>query len=137
MSLLRLGKRPAAPKEAAAVPLVFEPRLSLAPPLRAVDRGPRVTPMRRRAARFHLRDPRLQHPMTRLENHPEKNVIQVQLKQNDVLQGLSDEGRAELAAQLVVVDSKKGDLLLHQGVREMEQYFILDGILKRVVSNPE
>lgn len=75
--------------------------------------------------------------MTRLENHPEKNVIQVQLKQNDVLQGLSDDGRAELAAQLVVVDAKKGDLLLHQGVREMEQYFILDGILKRVVSNPE
>ncbi|HSI59004.1 MAG TPA: Crp/Fnr family transcriptional regulator [Ideonella sp.] len=75
--------------------------------------------------------------MTRLENHPEKNVIHVQLRQNDVLKDLSEAGRAELASQLVVVDGKKGDLLLHQGVREMEQYFILDGILKRVVSNPE
>ena len=28
-------------------------------------------------------------------------------------------------------------MLLHQGVREMEQYFILDGILKRVVANKE
>ncbi len=31
----------------------------------------------------------------------------------------------------------KGDVLLHQGVREMEQYFILDGMLKRVVSNAQ
>lgn len=37
----------------------------------------------------------------------------------------------------MIVDGNKGDFLLHQGVREMEQYFILDGILKRVVSNPE
>ncbi|MBC7604571.1 MAG: Crp/Fnr family transcriptional regulator, partial [Ramlibacter sp.] len=31
----------------------------------------------------------------------------------------------------------KGDVLLNQGVHEMEQYFILEGILKRVVSNRE
>ena len=34
----------------------------------------------------------------------------------------------------VVVDCAKGDSLLDQGVHEMEQYFILDGILKRVVA---
>ena len=44
---------------------------------------------------------------------------------------------AELESHLVIVDCNKGDFLLHQGVHEMEQYFILDGILKRVVSNPE
>ena len=75
--------------------------------------------------------------MTTLANHPEKNVIRLQLKQNEVLQGLSDEDRAELEPHLVIVDSNKGEFLLHQGVREMEQYFILDGILKRVVSNKE
>ena len=37
----------------------------------------------------------------------------------------------------MIVDGHKGDFLLYQGVREMEQYFILDGILKRVVSNKE
>ena len=36
-----------------------------------------------------------------------------------------------------VYDGAKGDFLLHQGMHEMEQYFILDGILKRVVSNKD
>ena len=75
--------------------------------------------------------------MTMLRDHPERNVIRVQLKQNVVLQGLDDEDCAELEPHLVIVDGHKGDFLLHQGVREMEQYFILDGILKRVVTNEE
>jgi CRP/FNR family transcriptional regulator, dissimilatory nitrate respiration regulator len=75
--------------------------------------------------------------MTLLAQHPEKNVIRLQLRQNVVLQALSEEARAELEPHLVIVDGHKGDFLLHQGVREMEQYFILDGILKRVVSNTE
>jgi CRP-like cAMP-binding protein len=74
---------------------------------------------------------------TSLANHPERNVIRVQLRQNAVLQPLTDPDRAELEADLVIVDASKGDFLLHQGVREMEQYFVLDGILKRVVSNAE
>jgi len=75
--------------------------------------------------------------MTLLAQHPERNVIRLQLRQNVVLRGLSEDDRAELEPHLVVVEGNKGDFLLHQGVREMEQYFILDGILKRVVSNPE
>ena len=75
--------------------------------------------------------------MTLLANHPERNVINLQLKQNVALEGLNEEDRAELEPHLVIVDCNKGDFLLHQGVREMEQYFILDGILKRVVSNKE
>ena len=75
--------------------------------------------------------------MTLLAQHPEKNVIRLLLMQTAVLQGLNEDDRAELEPHLVVIDGNKGDFLLHQGVREMEQYFILDGILKRVVSNPE
>lgn len=75
--------------------------------------------------------------MTLLANHPERKVISLQLKQNVALEGLNEEDRAELEPHLVIVDCNKGDFLLHQGVREMEQYFILDGILKRVVSNKE
>ena len=74
---------------------------------------------------------------TLLENHPEKTLIRVQLRQNVLLQDLSDDDREELDAHLSVVDCSKGDFLLHQGVRDMEQYFILEGILKRVVSNAE
>lgn len=75
--------------------------------------------------------------MSAVESHPDKNVIRVQLTQNSVLRGLSGEERAALERLLTVVDCGKGDYLLHQGVHDMEQYFVLDGILKRVVANPQ
>lgn len=70
-------------------------------------------------------------------DHPDRNVIRVQLGQNTVLKGMTAEQSAELESHLVILDCQKGDFLLDQGVYEMEQYFILDGILKRVVSNRE
>jgi CRP-like cAMP-binding protein len=75
--------------------------------------------------------------MPSLSSHPERNVIRLELKQNAILDGLSDDDRAQLEPHLDIVDAHKGEFLLHQGVREMEQYFILDGILKRVVSNKD
>ncbi|TWO68985.1 Crp/Fnr family transcriptional regulator [Caenimonas sedimenti] len=75
--------------------------------------------------------------MTQLAQHPERNVIRLQLKQNGVLAELDDAARAELEPHLSIFDGSKGDFLLYQGVREMEQYFLIDGILKRVVANPE
>ena len=75
--------------------------------------------------------------MSTIENHPEKNIIRVQLTQNAVLSELTNDERKELEQLLAVVDCSKGDFLLHQGVTDMEQYFVLDGILKRVVSNDQ
>jgi CRP/FNR family transcriptional regulator, dissimilatory nitrate respiration regulator len=75
--------------------------------------------------------------MSSVENHPEKNIIRVQLTQNVVLSKLSADERHELEQLLTVVDCHKGDFLLHQGVHDMEQYFVLDGILKRVVENEQ
>lgn len=75
--------------------------------------------------------------MTLVATHPEKNVIRVQLKQNLVLKELRDSEMAALEPFLTIVNYQKGDLLLNQGVHEMEQYFILDGVLKRVVTSQE
>ena len=75
--------------------------------------------------------------MQTVQDHPEKNIIRVQLAQNIVLKGMTAEQAAELETHLNVVDCHKGDALLAQGVHEMEQYFILDGILKRVVANQQ
>ena len=75
--------------------------------------------------------------MSTVATHPETNVIRLQLKRNDVLGDLDDAGREELENLLVVADCGKNDVLVLQGVRNMEQYFILDGMLKRVVSTPE
>jgi CRP-like cAMP-binding protein len=75
--------------------------------------------------------------MSSVQDHPERNVIRVQLAQNIVLKGMNSGQSAELEPHLVVMDCQKGDSLLDQGVHEMEQYFILDGILKRVVTNTQ
>lgn len=75
--------------------------------------------------------------MTPLSSHPEHLVLRAQLQHNEALKDMPEADRLELERYLVVVDGAKGEFLLHQGVREMEQYFILDGVLKRVVSNAE
>lgn len=75
--------------------------------------------------------------MTSLVHHPERNVIRLQLKQNEILRELSEDDRTELESHLAIFDGNKGDFLLYQGVHEMEQYFIIDGILKRVVANKD
>ena len=76
-------------------------------------------------------------PAIPLQAHPERNVIRAQLAQNVVLKEMLDAEREELEPHLQVVDCAKGDTLLDQGVHEMEQYFVLDGILKRVVANAD
>jgi CRP-like cAMP-binding protein len=76
-------------------------------------------------------------PAISLQAHPERNVIRAQLAQNVVLKEMLDAEREELEPHLQVVDSAKGETLLDQGVHEMEQYFVLDGILKRVVANAD
>src|SRR3970040_2151445 len=75
--------------------------------------------------------------MTALPQHPQRNSIRLQLRQNQLLQGMSAAQWAEFEPLLVVGEYRKGDPLVRQGDEEMEQFFILEGMLKRVVSNPE
>jgi CRP-like cAMP-binding protein len=75
--------------------------------------------------------------MTFLANHPDRADISAQLRRNIVLRRLPGDAYAELEPLLAVVDYRKGDVLLTQGAHDMEQYFVLEGVLKRVVSNPE
>jgi CRP-like cAMP-binding protein len=75
--------------------------------------------------------------MTLLVNHPELVQIRERLQQNIVLRRLDKASFDELSADLVIMDYRKGDVLLSQGAHEMEQYFVIDGILKRVVASSE
>src|SRR5688500_18284957 len=75
--------------------------------------------------------------MTALSAAPQRASIRLQLRQNQLLQSLSDAQWSELEPLLAIGDHRKGDPLVRQGDEEMEQFFILDGMLKRVVSNPE
>jgi CRP-like cAMP-binding protein len=75
--------------------------------------------------------------MTLLVNHPQRAAIRERLRQNIVLRRLEDAAFDEIESALIIADLRKGDVLLSQGAHEMEQYFVLDGILKRVVASPE
>lgn len=73
--------------------------------------------------------------MALIANHSEKNIIRVQLTQNCVLKDMTPQDWTDLEPLLDVSDHVKGDCLLHQGDRELDVMFVLDGILKRAVSN--
>jgi CRP-like cAMP-binding protein len=72
-----------------------------------------------------------------LTRHPQRNALRLELRQNPILRGMPQAAWDDLEARIEITEFRKGDLLVNQGSREMEQFFILGGILKRVVSNPE
>jgi len=75
--------------------------------------------------------------MSTIAFHPQRNTFRLELRRNLVLDGATQDAWEELEPRLEVTESRKGDLLVHQGSHDMEQFFILDGILKRVVANAE
>src|SRR5512138_2819896 len=75
--------------------------------------------------------------MTALVAHPQKNSIRLLLRQNQSLRGMTPAQWSELEPLLTIADYRKGDPLVRQGDEEMEQFFILEGMVKRVVSNPQ
>lgn len=70
-----------------------------------------------------------------LLNHPLRNTISLQLKAHPLLAGLDDEAHAELAGLLVVHEVHRGEQLLAQGSRELSQFLVIEGLLKRVVTS--
>ena len=73
--------------------------------------------------------------MSSIHTHAQRNTIRLQVRQSMVLKNLTESAWTELEPQLEIADFGKSDLLVRQGHSAMEQFFILDGILKRVVSN--
>ena len=75
--------------------------------------------------------------MSAISNHPQHNTIRLQLKQNLILREMPASAWSDLEPQLDIAECRKGEPLVRQGGTNMEQFFILEGILKRVVSNPQ
>jgi CRP/FNR family transcriptional regulator, dissimilatory nitrate respiration regulator len=75
--------------------------------------------------------------MTALAAHPQRNSIRLLLRQNQALAHMNSSHWGELEPLLAISDYRKGDPLVRQGDEEMEQFFILEGMVKRVVSNPQ
>lgn len=77
---------------------------------------------------------RMKYP---LANHPLRNSISLQLKSHPLLAGLGDEAHAELFAQLLVHEGHRGERLLEQGSTDLQHFFVVEGLLKRVVTSAE
>jgi CRP-like cAMP-binding protein len=75
--------------------------------------------------------------MSSIATHPQRNTIRLQLKQNLILREMPARAFEELERELDIAEFRKGEPLVRQGATGMEQFFILDGILKRLVSNPQ
>jgi len=75
--------------------------------------------------------------MTSIAAHHQRNTIRVQLRQNRILRNLEANDWDDLEPKFEIVDYSKGAMLVTQGSGEMEQFFILEGILKRVVGNSD
>ena len=75
--------------------------------------------------------------MTALASHPQRNSIRLQLRQKESLKRMDAAQWTELEPLLAIADYRKGDALVRQGDEEMKQFFILEGMVKRVVSNPQ
>jgi CRP-like cAMP-binding protein len=75
--------------------------------------------------------------MIALANHPQRNTLRLQLRANLLLKDMQLAQWDALEPLLTVGDYAKGDRLARQGDEEMLQFFILEGMVKRVVSNPE
>jgi CRP-like cAMP-binding protein len=72
-----------------------------------------------------------------LSSHPERNSIRLQLKRNPLLAGLDDSALTEFAGLLTIQEGLRGERLLDQGSRDLKQFFVLDGVLKRTVTSAE
>ena len=75
--------------------------------------------------------------MTALANHPQRNTLRLKLRENPLLREMKPDQWEALEPLLAVGEYRKGDRLARQGDEEMLQIFILEGMVKRVVSNPE
>ncbi|MEO7761686.1 MAG: Crp/Fnr family transcriptional regulator [Casimicrobiaceae bacterium] len=73
--------------------------------------------------------------MKPIANLPDAQEVRARLRENLVLRHLLDFEWRELEPLLVVEEYAKGATLESQGGKSIDQYFILDGILKRVVAN--
>lgn len=72
-----------------------------------------------------------------LPSHPLRNTISLQLKSHPLLAQLDSTAHAQLCAALVVHEGHRGERLLEQGSCDLQQFFVVEGLLKRVVTSAE
>lgn len=72
-----------------------------------------------------------------LAAHPLHNCIGLQLRSHPLLSSLDAEACGELFGMIEVQECFRGERLLEQGSRDLRHFFVLEGMLKRVVASAE
>jgi len=81
--------------------------------------------------------PRRASALNPIDSHPQRSSIRLQLRRNLALRDMSAAQWEALEPLLAIADYRKADRLVRQGDEEMAQVFVLEGMLKRVVTNPQ
>lgn len=72
-----------------------------------------------------------------LTDHPARHSIRLQLRRHPLIAEFDEPAFTALAQAVVIQDGHRGECLLAQGEHDWRQFFVLEGLLKRVVTSPE
>lgn len=71
----------------------------------------------------------------RLSSHPQRHFLRLQLTRHPLLAGLDAAAHAQIIELVTLHDAQRGECLLEQGSAEPRQFFVLEGLLKRIVTS--
>jgi CRP-like cAMP-binding protein len=72
-----------------------------------------------------------------LSTHPRRHFLRLQLAKHALLAGLEPPALAEIEQHVVLQDMHRGECLLEQGSHELCQFFVLEGLIKRIVTSSQ
>ena len=72
-----------------------------------------------------------------LHSHPLRNSNTLQRRTSPLLAGLDEAGLAPLLDAITIQEGARGERLLEQGSAELRHFFVIEGVLKRVVTSAE
>lgn len=72
-----------------------------------------------------------------LADHPSRNSIRLRLQSHPLLAGLQEPALAGLFEVLTIEEGQRGQRLIEQGSHALRHYFVLEGLLKRVVTSAQ
>lgn len=76
----------------------------------------------------------MKHP---LSDHPQRHFLRLRLQRHPLLDGLDEAALAGLVEVVTMHEAQRGECLLEQGSTEPRQFFVLEGLLKRVVTSAQ
>lgn len=72
-----------------------------------------------------------------LLHHPRRHLLQLLLSRHPLVAPLDNDARDELYELVVLQEGQRGERLVEQGGQELRQFFVLEGLLKRVVTSAQ